>query len=83
MGIIWSYFAASIKRYHDRSKNGWWALVGLIPYIGAIWQIIELGCLEGTIGQNEYGPDPIDRSSENNIQAVTNIKDTKDTTSGY
>jgi uncharacterized membrane protein YhaH (DUF805 family) len=24
-----------------------------------IWQIVELGCLRGTIGPNAYGPDPL------------------------
>jgi uncharacterized membrane protein YhaH (DUF805 family) len=24
-----------------------------------IWSLIELGCLRGTIGQNQYGPDPL------------------------
>ncbi len=58
---IWTSLATSVKRYHDRHKSGWWVLVGLIPYIGPIWQIIELGCLEGTIGANDYGADPIVR----------------------
>jgi len=29
-----------IKRFHDRDKSGWWALIGLIPVIGAIWLLI-------------------------------------------
>jgi uncharacterized membrane protein YhaH (DUF805 family) len=24
-----------------------------------IWQIVELGCLRGTVGPNAYGPDPL------------------------
>ena len=48
-----------IKRYHDRNKSGWWVLIVLIPIIGGIWQIIELGFLRGTIGQNRFGPDPV------------------------
>ena len=47
-------FAVSVRRYHDRDKSGWWMLIALIPYIGAIWQLVELGILEGTEGANRY-----------------------------
>jgi hypothetical protein len=46
------------KRYHDRDKSAWWILICLLPIIGGIWQLIELGCLRGTEGSNDYGPDP-------------------------
>jgi uncharacterized membrane protein YhaH (DUF805 family) len=45
-----------IKRFHDRDKSGWWVLIVLIPYLGAIWMIIELGFLPGTQGPNRFGP---------------------------
>jgi uncharacterized membrane protein YhaH (DUF805 family) len=45
-----------IKRFHDRDKSGWWVLIGLIPVIGAIWLLIELGFLKGTPGPNRFGP---------------------------
>ena len=57
----WIGLAVSIRRYHDRNKTAWWVLIGLIPLIGAIWQIIELGFLSGTEGSNRYGPDPRER----------------------
>ena len=39
-----------IKRFHDRDKSGWWVLIWLIPIIGAIWLLIELGFLKGNPG---------------------------------
>ena len=45
-----------IKRFHDRDKSGWWLLIALIPLIGPIWLLIELGFLKGTPGPNQYGP---------------------------
>jgi uncharacterized membrane protein YhaH (DUF805 family) len=45
-----------IKRFHDRDKTGWWVLIGLIPIIGVIWLLIELGFLKGTPGPNRFGP---------------------------
>jgi uncharacterized membrane protein YhaH (DUF805 family) len=49
-----------IKRFHDRDKSGWWVLIVLIPIIGAIWILIELGFLAGTPGLNRFGPPPSD-----------------------
>ena len=34
-------------------------IFGLIWAVIAIWVIVELGFLRGTVGQNEYGPDPV------------------------
>lgn len=48
-----------IKRCHDRGKSGWWCLLLLIPLVGLIWIIIDLGILKGDEGDNEFGPDPV------------------------
>lgn len=34
-------------------------IVGLITLAIAIWLLVELGILRGTVGQNQYGPDPV------------------------
>ncbi len=47
------------RRWHDRGKSGWWTLIALVPIIGAIWILVECGCLPGTSGPNQYGPDPL------------------------
>ena len=44
-----------IKRWHDRDKSGWWMLITLVPIIGSIWLLIELGFLKGTPGPNQFG----------------------------
>jgi uncharacterized membrane protein YhaH (DUF805 family) len=46
-----------IKRCHDRDKSGWWCLLLLIPMVGFVWAIIDLGILEGTKGENQFGAD--------------------------
>lgn len=55
------YFALALyaKRWHDRDKSGWWSLIALVPFIGAVWMLVELGILEGGRGTNQYGPDPL------------------------
>ena len=55
---IWMSLAIAVKRWHDLDKSGWWVLIGLVPCVGPIWAFIETGCLRGTIGPNQYGPDP-------------------------
>ena len=59
---IWPGLAISAKRWHDRDKSAWWILIGLIPIIGGIWILVELGFLKGTDGENRYGPDPLENS---------------------
>jgi uncharacterized membrane protein YhaH (DUF805 family) len=61
VGLISIYCAIALyaKRWHDRDKSGWWTLIALVPIIGGIWLIVELGILEGTKGANQYGPDPL------------------------
>ena len=58
IALLWPALAVSVKRWHDRDKSGWWMLIGLIPLIGQIWAIVELGFLAGTDGPNAYGPSP-------------------------
>jgi uncharacterized membrane protein YhaH (DUF805 family) len=57
--FIWMSVCLGGKRYHDRDKSAWWMLIVLIPIIGWLWQIIELGLLKGTEGPNRFGPDPV------------------------
>jgi len=51
--------ALAIRRLHDRDKSGWFVLIGLIPVIGPIWLLVELGFLRGSEGENRFGPDPL------------------------
>jgi uncharacterized membrane protein YhaH (DUF805 family) len=56
--VIWISLAVQIKRWHDRDKSGFWVFINFIPLIGGIWALVELGCLRGTEGPNQYGLDP-------------------------
>jgi uncharacterized membrane protein YhaH (DUF805 family) len=48
-----------IKRFHDRDKSGWFMLLNLVPLIGPVWLLVELGFLHGSAGTNRFGPDPL------------------------
>jgi uncharacterized membrane protein YhaH (DUF805 family) len=34
-------------------------LLNIIIFVVSIWFFVELGCLRGTVGSNQYGPDPL------------------------
>ena len=57
--MIYPALALYAKRWHDRSKSGWWSLVALIPLLGALYMIYELGIQEGVPEANQYGPNPL------------------------
>lgn len=61
VSLVSIYLALALyaKRWHDRDKSGWWSLIVIVPIIGAIWILVELGILEGTRGPNRFGPDPL------------------------
>lgn len=60
LAVLYPSLCLAIKRCHDRDKSGWWILINFIPLIGFIWWIVEFGCLRGTEGPNNFGPDPLE-----------------------
>ena len=56
--IFLAGLALHVKRCHDRGKSGWWCLLLLIPVVGFIWALIDLGILQGDDGPNRYGAQP-------------------------
>ena len=57
--FLWPALALHAKRWHDRGKSGWWTLITLVPVIGGLWLLIELGFLKGNDAANRYGPNPV------------------------
>ena len=53
--LLWASVACSVRRLHDRNKDGTWYLLSLVPAIGPIWLLIECGFLPGTAGANDFG----------------------------
>lgn len=58
--LFWISLAVTVKRCHDRDKSGWFSFIVLVPVIGAIWFLIEIGLLPGTRAPNRFGPDPLE-----------------------
>jgi uncharacterized membrane protein YhaH (DUF805 family) len=63
VGLIWALativpaLAALIRRLHDTSRSGWWALIGLLPIAGAI-VLLVFTVQETAAGDNTYGASP-------------------------
>ena len=49
--------ALSIRRLHDTDRSGWWFLINFVPLIGGLIFFV-FTVLEGTRGDNRFGPDP-------------------------
>ncbi len=56
--LTWISTAATIKRFHDRGKSGFWILISIIPLLGPIWIFIECGFLSGTDSGNRFDVEP-------------------------
>jgi uncharacterized membrane protein YhaH (DUF805 family) len=60
LALIIPQSAVQVRRFHDQDKSGWFALLNLIPYLGALIVLVFM-MIEGTTGENQYGPDPVER----------------------
>ncbi|RTE86535.1 MULTISPECIES: DUF805 domain-containing protein [Gammaproteobacteria] len=57
LAVLIPAIAVAVRRLHDTSRSGWWLLIALIPFIGAIVLIIFF-VSDSTPGENQYGPNP-------------------------
>ncbi|MBD3728869.1 MAG: DUF805 domain-containing protein [Sphingomonadales bacterium] len=54
--------AVLVRRLHDQDKSGWWALLALVPIASLVLLVFMF--LDGTPGDNQYGPDPKGNDSQ-------------------
>ena len=63
LGVLYNFaailpgLAVCIRRLHDIGKSGWWWLIVLVPFVGAIVLLVFM-FLDSQPGANEYGPNP-------------------------
>jgi uncharacterized membrane protein YhaH (DUF805 family) len=60
LGLLVPLLALEARRFHDQNMSGWFTLINLVPYLGPLVVMVFM-FIEGTHGENQYGPDPIDR----------------------
>jgi uncharacterized membrane protein YhaH (DUF805 family) len=51
--------ASAYMTYDAGEQTSVAMLLSLIGLAISLWAFVELGCLRGTVGPNQYGPDPI------------------------
>ena len=57
LAVLIPSLAVGARRLHDTGRSGWWLLIGLIPFIGAVVLIVFF-VLDSNPGTNAYGPNP-------------------------
>ena len=57
LAIIIPSIAVSVRRLHDIDRTGWWVLISLVPVIGTL-VLLVFAVLDGTPGENRFGPNP-------------------------
>jgi uncharacterized membrane protein YhaH (DUF805 family) len=63
VGLVWILativpaIAVLVRRLHDIGKSGWWALIGLVPFVGAI-VLLVFTVQDSQAQANDYGPSP-------------------------
>ncbi|MEI7979706.1 MAG: DUF805 domain-containing protein [Bacteroidota bacterium] len=63
LAVLIPSIAVTVRRLHDVGKSGWFLLIGLIPFIGAIWLLI-LFFTDSQYGENKYGQNSKENSHE-------------------
>lgn len=58
--VLWPLLALAVKRMHDRGRSSFLLLAAVIPILGPLWLLFELGLCVGTPGENQYGADPLE-----------------------
>ena len=56
LALILPTLAVTVRRLHDIGRSGWWILIGLVPFIGAI--IMLIFNITDSKPDNQYGPNP-------------------------
>lgn len=57
LAVLLPSIAVLVRRLHDTGRSGWWALLMLIPLIGAI-VLIVFTVQDSKPGKNQFGNNP-------------------------
>jgi uncharacterized membrane protein YhaH (DUF805 family) len=70
LGVLWATLAIQAKRWHDVDKSGWWILINLVPVVGGLYALVMLGFVQGTVGRNQFGEDPVPGGAAGNLRTA-------------
>ncbi|MCF2909236.1 DUF805 domain-containing protein [Pseudoalteromonas sp. DL2-H2.2] len=66
LAVIIPSIALSIRRLHDTGRSGWWILISLVPVVGPL-VLLVFYVMDSTPGDNDYGPNPKEQSSQQTL----------------
>lgn len=69
LGTLIPGLAVSVRRLHDTGKSGWWYLINLIPYVGAIIFLV-LVAMDSERGRNKWGENPKGIGNDSTIDQI-------------
>ena len=56
LGLLIPLISVAVRRLHDTDRSGWWFLLVFVPFAYIVLLIFFF--LDGTPGENRFGPDP-------------------------
>lgn len=62
LAVLVPSIAVGARRMHDTDHSGWWQIV---PFVN-----LYFACIDGTPGENSYGPDPKGRAAVQGFEVV-------------
>lgn len=57
LALLLPALGVGFRRLHDVGHSGWWILISLIPFVGAI-VLLVFWCSDSQMGPNKYGESP-------------------------
>ncbi|MFF3246196.1 DUF805 domain-containing protein [Streptomyces sp. NPDC002870] len=57
LAVFLPSLGVAVRRLHDTDRSGWWLLIALVPFVGAIILLVFLAS-EGKPHENSHGPNP-------------------------
>jgi uncharacterized membrane protein YhaH (DUF805 family) len=62
LAVLIPSLAVTVRRLHDTDHSGWWLLIIVVPIVGGL-VLFVFQVLDGTRGDNRFGPDPKGRTA--------------------
>ncbi len=56
LGFLVPTISSTVTRMHDRGHSAWWLLLGVVPVVGPLVLLVQVGFLHSQDGPNRYGP---------------------------
>lgn len=75
--LFWGLICTAIKRLHDANKSGLFLFVTLIPVLGPLWLLYQLGFKKGNVSTNRFGSvfgEKEDYYQNNDAQKIPHLK---------